>query len=251
MPDAEDLASMYGTSYGSCSGPDSVADPKEPGWVLEWLERLPPGSFVDYGCAGGELLVAAAALGWSVLGVELAPEVVKETAERTGLPVLTVEDALDKLERLERGSLADVLHVGDVLEHLTDLDREMPRILSLLRRGGLLLAQGPLEANGNLFTWTLRLARSLRGHRPIEMPPYHVVLATVEGQWALFRRFELTAVEERVTEVSWPAPDRLSPHDLARPKRVGLFSLRLASRALSRVSSDRWGNRYRYAGRHD
>ena len=235
---------MYGTSYESCSGPDSAADPKEPEWVLDWLERTPPGSFVDYGCGGGELLVGATTRGWKALGVELAPDVVKETSRRTGLPVLTVEEALG------RGAFADVLHLGDVLEHLTDLDREMPRILSLLKRGGLLLAQGPLEANGNLFTWTLRLARSLRGRRSIEMPPYHVVLATVEGQWTLFRRFGLTAVEERLTEVSWPAPDRLSPRDLARPKRVGLFTLRLASRAFSRLSSDRWGNRYRYAGRH-
>jgi len=243
MPDARDLESMYGTSYGSSSRPDAVADPREPRWVLDWLDRLPASSFVDYGCAGGELLVEAASRGWKTLGVELTPEVVEETSRWTGLPVLTVEGAL------ENGACADVLHLGDVLEHLTDLDREMPRILSLIKPGGLLLAQGPLEANGNLFTWTLRLARSMRGRPAIEMPPYHVVLATVEGQWALFRRFGLSAVEERVTEVSWPAPSRLSLSDLARPRSIGLFSLRLASRALSRLSSGRWGNRYRYAGR--
>jgi len=236
---------MYGPSYGSFSRPDAVADPREPRWVLDWLDRLPASSFVDYGCAGGELLVEAAARGWKVLGIELARDVVEETSRRTGLPVATGADAL------ERGPQADVLHLGDVLEHLTDLDREMPRILSLIKPGGLLLAQGPLEANGNLFTWTLRLARSLRARPPIEMPPYHVVLATLEGQWALFRRFGLSAVEETVTEVSWPAPSRLSLSDLARPRSVGLFALRLASRALSRLSAGRWGNRYRYAGRHE
>jgi hypothetical protein len=76
-----------------------------------------------------------------------------------------------------------------------------------------------------------------------------VVLATAEGQWALFHRFGLAAVEKAVTEVPWPAPSRLSPADLVRPRQVGLFTLRLASRALSRLRSDRWGNRYRYAGR--
>lgn len=250
MPDASDLAAMYGTSYGHDERNDpahGVSDPKEPGWVLECLNRLEPGSFVDYGCAGGELLVEAAALGWKVIGVELTEEVATRTAAATGLPVLEAEDAL------EHGFCADVLHLGDVLEHLTDLDREMPRILSLLRQGGLLLAQGPLEANGNLFTWTLRLARSLKGRRTLkmaEMAPYHVLLATAEGQWALFRRFGLTAIEERVTEVSWPAPERLSLRELLEPKRVSLFTLRLASRALSRLRPDRWGNRYRYAGRH-
>jgi SAM-dependent methyltransferase len=172
MPDVRDLESMYGTSYGSYSCPDAVADPREPRWVLDWLDRLPASSFVDYGCGGGELLVEAASRGWKALGVELTPEVVEETSRRTGLPVLTVGGAFEKR------SCADVLHMGDVLEHLTDLDREMPRILSLNKPGGLLLAQGPLEANGNLFTWMLRLARSLRGRPTIEMPPYHVVLAT-------------------------------------------------------------------------
>ena len=243
MPDAADLKAMYGASYGSVSAGHGVLDPKEPGWVLEWLSRLPPGSFVDYGCAGGELLSAAAARGWSALGVELAEEVVEETARRTGLPVLTVE------ETHRKQGLADVLHLGDVVEHLTDVDREMPLILSLLKSGGLLLAQGPLEANGNLFNWTLRAARAVKGARTVETAPYHTILATVEGQWALFRRFGFAAIETRVTEVSWPAPGRIGLGDLARPRELGLFSLRLASRALSRLRPGRWGNRYRYAGR--
>jgi SAM-dependent methyltransferase len=222
-----------------------MEDPREPQWVLEWLDRLPPGAFVDYGCGTGELLAGAVARGWSSLGIELSPEVVAATSRRTGLPVLTNAEAFQK------GAVADVLHLGDVLEHLTDIDRELPRILSLLKRGGLLLAQGPLEANGNLFTWMLRMTRTLKRRAPVSMPPYHVLLATVAGQWALFRRFGLSAVESKVTEVSWPAPSRLSPRDLARPRQAALFTLRVLSRALSRVRSDRWGNRYRYAGRLD
>ena len=245
MPDAEDLASMYGANYGTSSRPEAIEDPREPQWVLEWLDRLPAGTLVDYGCGAGDLLAAAAAHGWSALGIELSPEVVEATSRKTGLPVATNEDALEK------GAAADVLHLGDVLEHLTDIDRELPRILSLLKPGGLLLAQGPLEANGNLFTWTMRMSRAWKRGAPIEMPPYHVLLATVEGQWALFRRFGLTAVQTKVTEVSWPAPSRLSLEDLARPREAALFTLRLLSRALSRVRSDRWGNRYRYAGRLD
>jgi SAM-dependent methyltransferase len=244
MPDAFDLAAMYGTSYGSGAAAEGLPDPKEPEWVLGWLKRLPPGSFLDYGCGRGELLVEAAKLGWKPLGVELTEEVAEKTASATALPVMPVEDAV------RRGLLADVVHLGDVLEHLTDPDREMPRILSLLGRGGLLLAQGPLEANGNLFTWTIRLVRSLKRRAPISSPPYHVILATVEGQWTFFRRFGLEAIEEQVSEVSWPAPERLSLRDAVRPERGVLFALRLASRSFSRLRPGRWGNRYRYAGRH-
>ena len=243
MPDAGCLESMYGTGYRAGSGLQTVSDPTKPGWVLAWLDRLTTGTFMDYGCGSGELLVAAKQRGWEVLGIELRKDVAEDTTARTELPVVTVDEALDQ------GRFADVLHVGDVLEHLTDLDREMTRILSLIERGGLLLAQGPLEANGNLFNWTVRLARSLGDRRATDMPPYHVILATVEGQWALFRRSELDAIEESVTEVSWPAPARLSSKDLLEARTVGLYVLRLASRALSRLRPRRWGNRYRYAGR--
>ena len=201
------------------------------------------GAFMDYGCGSGELLVAAKQRGWEVLGVELRKDVAESTTTRTGLPVVTVDEALDK------GRFADVLHVGDVLEHLTELDREMPRLLSLINHGGLLLAQGPLEANENLFNWAVRLARYLGGRRPADTPPYHVILATLEGQWALFRRSGLDPIEEIVTEVSWPAPARLSSKDLLEARTVGLYVLRLASRAVSRLRPRRWGNRYCYAGR--
>lgn len=243
MPDAQDLESMYGTGYQLGSGLHTVSDPAKAAWVLARLDQLPPATFMDYGCGSGELLVAAKQRGWDVVGVELRRDVADETSARTGLPVITVDEAIEK------GRFAKVLHVGDVLEHLTNLDREMPRIIALIEGGGLLLAQGPLEANGNLFNWALRVSRSLRGRRPAQMAPYHVILATVAGQWALFRRCGLDAIEKSVTEVFWPAPAHVSSKDLLEPRKVCLHVLRLCSRALSRLRPDRWGNRYRYAGR--
>jgi SAM-dependent methyltransferase len=245
MPDARVLESMYGGEYSEGSDPDGdhVRDPKEPEWVLDWLGRLEPGTFVDYGCGRGELLVEASRRGWDVVGVELVEEVARAAASRTGLAVVTVEEVSKKT------AAADVLHVGDVLEHLTDLESEMPRILSLVKPGGLLLAQGPLEANGNLYTWMVRLGRFTRRRKPVEMAPYHVILATAAGQRALFHRFGLTTLEESVTEVSWPAPERLSSKELRAPRLVALFLLRRTSRVLSRARPRHWGNRYRYAGR--
>jgi 2-polyprenyl-3-methyl-5-hydroxy-6-metoxy-1,4-benzoquinol methylase len=77
---------------------------------------------------------------------------------------------------------ADVVHVGDVIEHLTQLDTQFPEIPGLIKPGGLLLAQGPLENNASLFTFALSSARKLRPARRTEMAPYHVLLATSQGQ---------------------------------------------------------------------
>ncbi|HVF56475.1 MAG TPA: class I SAM-dependent methyltransferase [Pyrinomonadaceae bacterium] len=247
MPDDATLARMYGTDYATgCEADPVVEDPKEPRRVVDRLASLPPGVFLDYGCGGGALLEEAARLRWRAVGVELDAEVARQVSERTGLEVLTASAALD------RDPIADVLHLGDVIEHLTKAESQMPEILRLLKPGGLLIAQGPLEGNANLFTLALRLARTLRRRRgapSTEMAPYHVMLATAGGQRTFFRRFGLEEIEYRLSEVSWPAPDRLTRSGLRRPREVGLYTLRRLSQAATALRPHAWGNRYFYVGR--
>ncbi|HEX8707884.1 MAG TPA: methyltransferase domain-containing protein [Pyrinomonadaceae bacterium] len=247
MPDAEVLARMYGPDYtADCSAlHTNVDNPKEPQRVIEWLGRESPGIFVDYGCGAGRLLTEAQKLKWEAVGVEFDDEVCAAVERSTGAKVFNSKRAQAALgERL-----ADVLNLGDVVEHLTEVNRQMPEILRLLKPGGLLLAQGPLEGNANLFTLMLRLARTARRTRQTEMAPYHVMLATASGQREFFRRFGLSELEFSMSEVSWPAPSRLLRGDLKSPRQVGLFTARRLSQTLSRLRPGHWGNRYFYAGR--
>ena len=251
MPDEETLAQMYGPEYQTSFHPDpSVDDPKEPDRTIEWLKKLGSGTFVDYGCGSGSLLVGAAELNWRALGVEYDPDVALQTEQRTGVKVVS-----DPARLMEEGQPpADVLHLGDVLEHLTALDHQMPAILHLLKPGGVFLAQGPLEGGPTLFTLALRAARSLSRDHQTHMAPYHVLLATVNGQRSFFRRFGLDwfgleQMEYSIREVSWPAPSRLTAADFRRPRALTLYSLRRVSQAVRGVQPQRWGNRYFFAGR--
>ena len=243
MPDEETLAHMYGPSYAMSFSPDpSIDDPKEPQRVLDWLRKTERGTFIDYGCGEGPLLQAAAETAWNAVGIEFDEEVVRRLADRTGLKVMTSATALDS------EPIADVLHLGDVIEHMTNINEQMPAVLKLIKPGGLLIAQGPLEANFNIFTMGVRFSRSLRPSAKSNLAPYHVMLATKQGQEECFSRFDLTKQEFDVTEVSWPAPTRLLRSDLSRPRAVGLFALRRVSQAVSAIQSE-WGNRYFYVGR--
>jgi SAM-dependent methyltransferase len=246
MPDDETVAQMYGLEYqaGFESDP-AVDDPKEPDLRLKWLKKLCTGTFVDYGCGSGTLLTAAAALGWRAMGVEYDSQVAAQTERRTGLKVVT--DPLSLMEHNQPP--ADALHLGDVIEHLTAVDAQMPAILRLLKPGGTLLAQGPLEGGPTLFTLGLRLIHTLDRDRQTQMAPYHVLLATVKGQRSFFHRFGFEELEYSIREVSWPAPSRLRPRDLRRPRSLALFALRRLSQASRGLQPHRWGNRYYYAGR--
>ena len=245
MPDGEALSQMYGADYQSSFVVEASDDGSRNGRrIIGLLKNMESGVFVDYGCGAGSVLTEAAKLNWRAVGVEFDEGVAAEVEKKTGLEVLTHRrfGALDGLR-------ADVLHLGDVIEHLTEMNRQMPEIIDLIRPGGLLVAQGPLEANPNLFTLTIRLARTLRRRRRTEMAPYHVLLATARGQRLLFGRLGLEEMEYVTREVAWPAPSRLSLSDFRRPRSLGLYLLRLASQAITGLGFAQMGNRYFYVGR--
>ena len=243
MPDGKTLERMYGPEYHdlfhaqeNMGGTSGVTE------VLSWLRREGRGKFVDYGCGAGHLLHAAKLAEWNAIGIEFEENVATRISQRIGVPVIT-----DTAELLNRP--ADVLHLGDIIEHLTELDRQMPEILRLLKIGGLLLAQGPLENNANLFKLGVKIGRQLRRGQATEMAPYHVLLTTAEGQRRLFRRFGLHELKYSISEAAWPAPAKIMFDDLAHPRSVGLYFLRRCSQALSAMRPHSWGNRYFYAGR--
>lgn len=246
MPDAETLALMYGTDYERfLSEEESMSGMAGAGEVIRWLGLNKPGTFIDYGCGAGHLLREAAKREWRAIGVELDQRIAEKYSD--GADVLIVTDPA----KLSSERKADILHLGDVIEHLTDPDAQIPQILGLLKKGGIFLAQGPLEANPNLFLTAMRWARLLRGRRTLEMPPYHVIQATADGQRSLFRRFGLAELAFTVHEVSWPAPGRLAMGDLVNPRAVALFSIRRISQVVSGFRPGVLGNRYFYAGRWD
>ena len=144
MPDTDALARMYGPAYANAGGADaSVEEPKTPEAVLARLRTRRPGMFVDFGCGSGSLLAPARDLGWTAVGVEFDAYVVRQAAARTGCVIF------NGLEELRRSAVvpADVIHLGDVVEHLTaPLDILRTQFVSLLRQRGGCSAQGPLEA---------------------------------------------------------------------------------------------------------
>jgi SAM-dependent methyltransferase len=243
MPDETMLAAMYGEDYQqflaaeeSHSGQEGVIK------VLNWLSRQEKGVFLDYGCGAGNMLREIAKLGWDCVGVEFDPA----TAEKySRLHSLTIVSALEDLPADFR---ADAIHLGDVIEHLTDVNRQFPEVLKRLRKNGVIIAQGPLDAHFNLFLLGIRLARLVRS-RPSEMPPYHVSLATARGQEMFFTRFNLKKVVFTIFEDAHPAPGRLRLAEITKLRLSGLFLLRKISQAFSKLSGGRLGNRYFYIGR--
>jgi SAM-dependent methyltransferase len=243
MPDARTLSRMYGLDYARQwpAGKDQGTDKND--WVLDQLRRRPPGVFLDYGCGTGGLLRKSSELNWRVFGVEFHQDVAHGVESSTSLGVLTPEEVAHRGD-----AWCDVLNFGDVLEHCTNPDDHLRIAFRSLKPGGILLAQGPLEANASLFRLGIRLSHRLRRSRVVSMPPYHVIQASSRGQRLLFSRNGFDELLYEVEEVAWPAPPSLTRRELRQPRSLVLFILRMASQCVTWLGPSDWGNRYRYAG---
>ncbi len=92
-------------------------------------------ALVDLGCGGGQLCIHAARLGWSAIGVDVAPGMIEEaTRAADDLPIRFIEGAYDA-SGLESGAFDAVTALG-LIEYLPDDDGLFAEAARLLRPGG-------------------------------------------------------------------------------------------------------------------
>jgi 2-polyprenyl-3-methyl-5-hydroxy-6-metoxy-1,4-benzoquinol methylase len=121
--------------------------------VLQLIVKTKPTgnvNFVDVGCAGGLLLLAAQSVDgyncgvpprFNVRGISIDPRERSETERSVGCPVLFPNDAA-----AEWAGWADVVTLMNVLEHVDDPFALLGQLKRILKPGGLLLIDVPNNA---------------------------------------------------------------------------------------------------------
>lgn len=101
----------------------------------------------------GHFLKAVKAQGFVPFGVEFDKMAADSAAASVGCPVYTIAN----LRRVCSPQKFDVLHLGDVMEHLPDPYETLSGLLQLLKPGALVFVEGPLETNPSPVYWSARL----------------------------------------------------------------------------------------------
>jgi len=115
---------------------------KKVGLCLERVGKLragPPGLLLDMGCGQGRFLEAAQQRGWQVQGLELCPQVARQTAER--LRVQVYSGSLFEVS-LPAESF-DLVTMFDVIEHLEQPPQALRICHRILKPGGVLAIGTP------------------------------------------------------------------------------------------------------------
>jgi len=207
VPDAACLARIYcKSSYHDSHYSATNFDPYRQAAVLCRQYANPGSAVLDYGCGVGHFLQAVKAEGFEPHGVEFDASAAADAAGIVGCSVFTVED-------FDHGipcQSFDVIHLGDVLEHLSEPATTLVKLLSWLKPGGLLFVEGPLETNPSPVYWASKLFGTLKYlHNPALIEsgvPSHLFLTSASAQSRFFKeRFpSLQPVFWRISESGWP-----------------------------------------------
>lgn len=158
---------------------------------------------LDFGCGNGQFLIAAKLGGYRSRGIELDADARSNASRVSGCEVISLAEALQAPE------LYDIIHLGDVLEHLPDPAKQMRELEALLLPGGLFLIQGPLEENASLVKWAaaaFRTAKSVAARSNYAATaPTHLTRTNAWSQRAFFEsRLGYEVLFFEVTETGWP-----------------------------------------------
>jgi SAM-dependent methyltransferase len=170
---------------------------------------VPEGDLLDVGCAGGYFLEAARRAGYRVRGIEVNETMAGHARDQLGLDVVVGAFGPGVFEP---GSF-DVVHMGDVLEHVPDPLEAVRVARDVLRPGGLLWIAAPLSYG---------MGDPRRRPAYIDVPPYHIFEFTPDTLRRLVREGGF-----RIEESS------LAPLDRKRSplaERLLRMKLRLAER---------------------
>ena len=200
-------------------------------------------TLLDFGCGNGSFLRLAREAGFTCQGVELdeASRLVAEA--NSGCPVVSLE------EILAAGKKFDVIHLGDVLEHLRDPAITMLDLEALLSERGRFFVEGPLETNTSLVLVAAKAIKAVRspfGKRSIgTLPPFHLFQTNAAAQRDFFA--ELLGYEmERyiVWESGWPYRLRRPANSKSEIIRDLIGRAAVGTERIGRVFGLKLGNRF-------
>jgi len=180
QPTQEELVDLYTREYfesdfrcghaGSYFDSASLSTTADEGLLREIKKYKPSGEFLEVGCAGGRFLNAARNAGYRVSGVEVSEDAARFAYEEFGLEVFRGE----VLEAHYPPDKFDVVFMGDVLEHLPDPLATLREINRIVKVGGLLVIECPMQTNTMFSRVGFAIYSMLGRTATVHLPPYHL-----------------------------------------------------------------------------
>jgi len=212
---------------------------------LKIIKGFSQRKFLDFGCGDAGLISFLQKNGYEVSGVEYDKHLVEKLSEQfKEINFFQLEDFWETTNKY------DFIHLGDVLEHLSDPINLIEKLKEKLRPDGLFFIEGPLECNPNLgyyfreFTFFIKKIKNKELLRVNE--PYHITYATTKNQQLFLKKLQLQQIVYKIGETGWPYIDTFK--EVTSPWLFLQYLIAKTSIFLS-FFIPKWGNRFTYIGK--
>lgn len=147
------------------------------------------GRYLEVGCAGGATLAEARSHGFSVVGVELSPEMALWGRNNFAMDIRvgTLEQ-----QKFPENSF-DVVYLGDVIEHIQEPENLLYELLRILKPSGIAAFAYPMDLNH--IRPRIRIALKLQRQSPHK--PYHLYYYTTDTLRMLLEQCEFEVLFEK------------------------------------------------------
>lgn len=213
---------------------------------LQIIESLKKGTFLDFGCGDAGLISFLQKNNYTVTGVEYDEKLLEIlTSKFEGI------NFIQESNFWKTTATFDIIHMGDVLEHVSNPKELMNQLKKRLNPGGVFFIEGPLECNPCLGYYCRKgtyFIRNILNRESLRVKyPYHITYSNARNQQLFFNQLQFEKINFKVGEKGWPYIDQL-----AEVKSPWLFLQYLVSKCSAFISSfiSGWGNRFMYIGKN-
>ncbi len=205
-PDKKDLSKLYEnksyhekfySSIDTDNYRDSVNYLKK---FLNFKTKL-----LDYGSGNGHFIMAMDKI-HKCYGVEYSLATIKKLKKKIKKAIF-----LDNKEinYKKYNNFFDVIHLGDVLEHVIDPDYLLINLHKKIKKDGLLYLEGPIERNFSLVNLSIiffgNIKKFIIPNYKNNFKPYHLFFCNFQNQLLMIKKIDkFKIIDYEVYETGWP-----------------------------------------------
>lgn len=244
FPNQEDYIAMYPPSYQGEIIEDAEYE-RDFNKIISLVEKHAKGKkILDFGCGNGAFLAQAAKKKYEGFGIEFDDNLIAELKKKhKNCRFDSVSNFVNNTEKF------DVIHMSNVLEHLTNPKEVMEQLQKNLNNDGIFLIYGPIENNYNIALLVRKLfffTRKIILKKNNTHAPVHIFYSNAKNQSNFFKHLDLNEIVFEINEQAWPFPSSLSEAK-GLTKRV-MFLIAKFSQFISNIFP-KMGNIFLYVGK--
>ena len=206
FPDKKDLSKLYkNKSYHEkfYSNVETVAYRHSVKYLKKFLNfkiRL-----LDYGSGNGHF-IQEMGKNHNCYGVEFSLEILKKLKKNFKNQIFLSNRELNEKKY---NNFFDVIHLGDVLEHVVNPNYLLINLHKKIKKKGLLYLEGPIERNFSLVNLSIilfgNIKRLLIPNYKNNFKPYHLFFCDLQNQLLMIEKInKFKIIDYEIFETGWP-----------------------------------------------